>query len=345
MARINDNALGIDPGSRNTAVAIDNTIIYREASAVLITREKTVEVIAAGKEAKSLEGRTPEGCTLSMPISDGAVADAELAALMIVAAVEKATGRRKQLEKSPVAVSMPHGATRVEREALKQCLAATGARHAVIVKAPVAAAIGMNLDVDKAHARLIISIGACRSEVAVLFMGGIAACRSIRTGSEAFTDAIIRYIRRSKQLVITRETSEEIKMDMGRASRPDRPNLQQVTIRGRNSVTGKPGTAQIDEGDVYLAINGCVEDILDAIKDSLINMPVELVNDILESGLFLTGGGVMLAGMADALREATALPVTLSPHPQDDTALGLQAVASDDALVRLLIRNDSAYEV
>ena len=190
---------------------------------------------------------------------------------------------------------------------------------------------------------LVISVGCAVTEISILSMNGVVASRTMKTGSMAFDEAIVRYIRRVKGLVISPSTAEDLKKDIGSAVRPSETN--EVLLRGRHVVTGKPSTESICAMDVYLALNEPIRAIVEAICDALYNVPPELTGDILDSGLYLTGGGALLDGFAERLKTETQLAVNVSASPQDDTVTGAGKCASDDRLARALIAAHSAFEV
>ena len=343
MGVFSSGGIGVDLGSGFTVIHLeDEGVALREPTCALVNRENSSEILALGKEARRLVGRTGEDSIMVAPVQDGGVADPDLAAMLVLSAAEKATEKRKPFEKSRLAITVPDNATRVERAALANASGLAGAKRALIVKSSIAAAVGAGLRIDKPQGLLVISVGYALTEVAILSLNGIVASRTLKTGSSAFDQAIVRYVRRTKGLIIGLSTAEDLKKDIGTAVKPE--NSQSILLRGRNVVTGKPSTESITSLDVYAALNEPILTIVESVCDALYNVPAELTGDILDNGISLTGGGALLDGFADRLKEETQLNVHVSAHPQDDAAIGVGRAASDEKLARSLINAYSAYE-
>lgn len=345
MAVFSSGGIGVDLGSGYTTVYLENEgVKLREPTYALVSSDNASEILAIGKDAQRLIGRTTQDSALVCPIIDGAVADTELAAMMLLSACEKAAERRKPFEKNRLAVTIPHFATRVERAALASSVSLAGSKKALVLKSSVAQAIGSGLRIDRPRGMLIISVGSCLTEISILSMYGVVASRTMKTGSLAFDEAIVRHIRREKGLVIGLSTAEDLKKDIGSAVKPEEDS-EPVLLRGRNVLTGKPSTESITSSDIYRAMNQPIRTITEAICDALYNVPPELTGDILEDGICLTGGGALLDGFKERLKKETQLDVIMSAHPQDDAAIGAGRAASDERLSRHLINAGSAFEV
>ncbi len=344
MGVFSSGGIGVDFGSSNTVVYLeDEGIKLREPTYALLSRENSSDVLALGRDAKRMLGRTSEDAVLVSPVIDGGVADTELAAMTLLAAAEKAAERRRPFDKNRLAITVPHGATRVEKAALATATGLAGAKKALIVKSCVAAAIGAGARFDKPRGTLIISIGGCVTEISILSMYGVVASRTMKTGSMAFDEAIVRYIRREKGLVIGLNTAEDLKIDIGSALPPEN-NAHEVLLRGRSVLTGKPSTESVNAKDIYMAMDEPIRAIVEALCDALYNVPPELTGDILDGGLYLTGGGALLAGFAERMKNETQINVNLSSHPQDDAAIGVGKCACEERLARLLISANAAFE-
>ena len=336
--------IAADLGSENTYIVTDEKApVFRCASAVLIDAKRSSDVYAIGDDAKRMEGRAGEETVLVSHISYGAVADAELAAVLILGAVEKAGARHKPLEKSRLVLTIPEGATRVERAALANAAKLSGAKRVLIVKSPVAAAVQLKRHIDKAEAQLIISIGSSVTEVTVVSAYGTVLNRHMKTGSAAFDDAITEYVRKTHGLVIPRTVSSELKKELGSAIKTDMESLQ--TLSGRDVRTGKPVTARITSADISEAISSPITALINAICDALYHIPADFSSDLLKNGLCLTGGGSEIYALAQRLREETKLDVFQSEFPSFDTVCGAWKIAQDDRLTRAAINAYSAYEV
>lgn len=222
MGLMTGNFLAIDLGSSNTTIFLGGEgVVLREPSAVLALRADPESAIAIGHEAKAMMGRSSGEAVLVSPVMDGAVTDVDMAALLTLALTEKVTGRRKTLEKMQLFMSMSQGLTKVEKDALSQVAKLTGAKTPFLVRAPLAAALGSGLTVDTPRGAMIVTLGGGTTEIAVLSMGGVVAARSMRTGSLSFDEAIVRFVRRRKNVLIGLRTAEDLKCDIGSALMPD----------------------------------------------------------------------------------------------------------------------------
>ncbi|MGX8706283.1 MAG: rod shape-determining protein [bacterium] len=346
MGVFSSGGVGIDLGSANVTICLENEgVVLREPSFVLTLRDDIDEIIAVGREARQMLGRTPKDCTLISPVQDGAVANVELSTAMLRRLSEKALGKRRALEKNRLVVSMSQGATRVERAALEEAVHAAGARRAALIRASVAAALGAGIPIDEPRGFLLVSIGGSTTEVCIMSMNGVVAARTMRTGSLALDEAIVRYIRREKKLIIGQRTAEDLKIDLGNAISSPSLSGEKVALRGRDALSGKPATVDITAEDVHKALLPPLENLVEDIRDAFENIPPELAEDILPNGLYLTGGGAQLEGLSDRLSELLHLNVMVDDDPQDDTALGACLVAANDRLAQKLALSGCLIEV
>ena len=374
MGFFTGEGIAIDLGSANTTIYLENEgIVLREPTSVLTLMEDPAAVLAVGGDAYAMGGRGGQQTLLQFPVMDGAVTDADLAALLMIALAEKATGRRKPMEKAQLLVSMSQGLTKVEREALLQAIRMTGAKRSIAVKTPLAAALGAGLTVDQPRGSMVVVLGGGVTEIAVLSMNAIVAARSMRTGLLSMDEAIVRYMRRKKGIIIGLSTAEDLKCDIGSAALPQQdedlddlleegpgldesnpdgtqdeadapPQGEKALLKGRDVKTGKPTTVTVTTRDIALALREPVRLMLDAIKDALGRMPKELAGDILEAGITLSGGGALLRGLAPLLAERAGLPVSVGEHPHEDVILGLGMLAGDEKLLRGALEAGSAQE-
>ncbi|MCR4621089.1 MAG: rod shape-determining protein [Clostridiales bacterium] len=338
------NLIAADLGSAYTYVMTDEkTPVSRCRSVVLVDAHKSSDVYAVGDDAARMSGRGGQDTLVVSPISYGAVGDSELAAILLLSAVEKCAGHRRSLEKSRLVLTSPDGATRVERAALANAALLAGAKKAVIIKAPVASALCMQRKIDRPQAQLVVSIGASVTEVSVISSYAVTLSRHMKTGSSAFDSAIIDYVRKKYSLLLSREVAGELKEQLGCATEPD--NDASHTLYGRNIITGRPVSANVSARDVYEALMRPLEELVGMISDALYNIPVEYSEDILKNGISLTGGGSELFGLADRLKNDTQLDVYQSGEPRYDAVRGALAAAGDERLLRRLENAYSAYEV
>ena len=337
MGVFSSGGVGIDLGSANVTICLENEgIVLREPSYVLTLREDTDQILAVGRDARQMLGRTPKDVALLSPIERGAVGNIELATALITRLSEKALGKRRALEKNRLVVSMSQGCTRVERAALEDAVRTVGARHSALVRSSVAAAMGAGVPIEEPRGSLLVSIGGSTTDVTIVSMNGVVAARSLRIGSLGMDEAIMRYIRREKGLIIGQRTAEDLKVDLGSAVRSPSLIRQKVTLRGRDAASGKPTTVEITAADVHNAIQPPLEALVESIRDAFENIPAELAEDILPQGVYLSGGGALLEGLSERLGEMLGLRVSIDKNPQDDTALGLCMIASSDRLTQRL---------
>ena len=346
MGVFSSGGVGIDLGSANVTVCLENEgIVLREPSYVLTLRDDTDQVLAVGRDARQMLGRTPKDVILVSPVCDGAVGDIELTTVLIQRLSEKALGKRRALEKNRLVVSVSQGCTRVERSALEEAVRVAGAKRSAMVRSSVAAALGAGLPIEEPKGSLLVSIGGATTEITILSMNGVAAARTLRTGSLSMDEAIMRHIRREKGLIIGQRTAEDLKIDLGTAMRSPTLMRQKVSLRGRDAATGKPATIEITAADVHNALQAPVDNLVENIRDAFENIPAELAEDILPQGLTLTGGGALLEGLSQRLGEMLGLRVSMDENPQDDTALGLCMIASSDRLMQKLEQSGCLMEI
>ncbi len=346
MGVFSTGGVGIDLGSANVTICLENEgIVLREPSYVLTLREDTDQILAVGRDARQMLGRTPKDVTLLSPISGGAVGNIELSTALIQRLSEKALGKRRALEKNRLAVSMSQGCTRVERTALEEAVRTAGAKRSVLVRSSVAAAMGAGVPIEEPRGSLLVCIGGSTTEVTIVSMNGVAAARTLRTGSAVMDEAIMRYIRREKGLIIGQRTAEDLKVDLGTAMRSPSLIRQKVSLRGRDAASGKPATVEITAADVHNALQQPVEALVENIRDAFENIPAELAEDILPQGLYLSGGGALLEGLSERLGETLGLRVIIDDNPQDDTALGLCMIASSDRLMQKFEQSGCLVEI
>lgn len=346
MGVFSSGGVGIDLGSANVTICLENEgVVLREPSYVLTLHDDIEEILATGRDARQMLGRTPKDVTLLSPIMDGAVGNVDLAVTLLQTLAEKALGKRRALEKNRLVVSVPQGCTRVELEALQSTVRAAGARRAALLRSPIAAALGAGVPIDDARGCMMIVIGGSTTEVSVLSMNGIAAARSTRTGSLAIDEAIMRYVRREKGLIIGQRTAEDLKIDLATAREGALVDNEEVTLRGREARTGKPGTVNVTPEDIRKAIQAPMESLMESIRDAFENTPAEMAEDILQRGIFLSGGGALLDGLQERLGEVLGMPVTLGENPQDDVARGCCIAASDDRIAQRLVQSGCMIEL
>ena len=310
---------GIDLGTSNTRVADrKGHIIIREPSVVAVD-VKTGRVLATGDEAKKMIGRTPGSIVPVMPIRSGVIADFDMTADMLHDFMYR-SNKPKIITKTRVIISVPSGVTEVERRAVEDAARAAGAQDVELIEAPMAAALGAGLPVFEASGSMIIDIGGGTCDIAVVSLGGIASCKSLKLGGDTMDEAIVEYMKREHGLLIGERTAEDIKLKIGSASEYEGEAVMEV--KGRSLEKGLPASAEISSSDIRGVLSDSVEKIISAVKETLeVTLP-ELSADIMEKGVYLTGGGSSLKGLKDRIEAAIGIPVIIPEAPSDCVVRG-----------------------
>ncbi len=313
------NDMGIDLGTANTLVHCKNKgIIIREPSVVAVEKE-TNEVLAIGAEAKRMIGRTPGNIVAIRPMKDGVIADYEITQSMLKYFIRSAMSS-KMFVRPRILVGVPSGVTEVEKRAVIDATIEAGAREAYLIEEPMAAAIGAGLPVQDATGSMVVDIGGGTCEVAVISLGGIVVGNSVRTGGDAIDNAIMRYIRKTFNLLIGERTAENIKIEIGTAMKVAAP--QEMDVRGRDLVSGLPKNIVINANDICEAVEEPVSIIVDAVRNTLERTPPELAADIMDRGIVMTGGSSMLRNLDRLILKETAMPVYVSDEALNCVVLG-----------------------
>ncbi len=312
--------LGIDLGTANIVVfARGRGIVLREPSVVAIER-RTKRVLATGREAQAMLGRTPGNIVALRPMHDGVIADYAVTREMLAYLIRKACGRRALFFKPLVVICIPSGATSVEKRAALDACRAAGARHVVAVEEPMAAAIGTGLPIAAPGGNMVVDIGGGTTDIAVISLGGIVVSDSLRIGGNHMDEAIMRHLRRVYNLDVGERTAESVKIQIGSAMELEQE--LEIDVRGRDAVTGLPKTMQVSSIEVREALAESVRRIVEAVKAILELTPPELAADIIERGITLTGGGALLSGMDRVLELETNIPVRVADDPISSVAIG-----------------------
>jgi rod shape-determining protein MreB len=332
------NDIAIDLGTANTLVyARGRGIILNEPSVVAVQknyRGMQNRVLAVGKEAKEMLGRTPGSIVAIRPIKDGVIADFEVTQSMLKYFISKSMGGKKALVRPRIIICVPYGITQVEKRAVKESAQSAGAREVYLIEEPMAAAIGAGLPITEPSGNMVVDIGGGTTGVAVISLGGIVYCKSIKIAGDKFDESIVNYVRRQFNLLIGERTAENIKMSIGNAYPFDEERVME--IKGRDLVAGAPKTIEITSTQVHDALTDSVNEVVDAVKTALEKTPPELASDIVDNGIVLTGGGALLANLDILLRERTGLPVSLAEDPLTCVVLGSGKVLEELDLLKQL---------
>lgn len=316
------NDMAIDLGTANTLVYLKGKgIVINEPSVVAVQRDARggKKILAVGKEAKEMLGRTPGSIVAIRPMKDGVIADFEVTEAMLRYFMEKAHNRRTMV-KPRVIVCVPYGITEVEKRAVKESAESAGARQVYLIEEPMAAAIGAGLPISEPSGNMIVDIGGGTTEVAVISLAGIVFSKSVRVGGDKMDDAIVNYLKRKYNLLIGERTAEQIKICVGTAY-PDEENPT-MHVKGRDLVAGIPKTIEICSEEIREAIAEPVNSIVEAVRVALEKTPPELAADIVDKGIVLAGGGALIKNLDVLLREETGLPVMIADDPLTAVVLG-----------------------
>ena len=315
------NDLAIDLGTANTLVFVKGKgIVLREPSVVAVRKDaRTNKVLAVGKEAKMMLGRTPGNIVAIRPIKDGVIADFEVTEAMLRYFINKVHNRRT-LVHPRIIISVPSGITQVEKRAVKESAESAGAREVYLIEEPMAAAIGAGLPITEPTANMVVDIGGGTTEVAVISLAGVVYAASVRVAGDKMDEAILHYIKRKHNLAIGEHTAELIKTTIGDVM-PTEP-YESMEVKGRDLVSGVPKTLIITSEEVRQAITEQVDAIIEAVKMALELTPPELAADIVDQGIVLTGGGALLRNLDKRLREETGLPIIIAEDPLSSVVLG-----------------------
>jgi len=310
-------AVGIDLGTSNILVYVKGRgIVVREPSVVALSDN---EIVAMGEEARAMLGRTPDAIKAVKPVQDGVIANFSITRKMLRYLLTRVCGRRK-IFKPLVCICIPSGATAVEKRAVVEAALTAGARRAIPVEEPMAAAIGAGLEVTSPNGHLVVDIGGGTTDIAVISLGGIVLSESIRLGGSEMDAMIMRQIKRSYNLVIGERTAEDIKVSVGSAY--PLPNETSISVKGRDVVAGLPKTIEISSEEIREALAEPVATLVERVRSVLERTPPELAADIIERGITLTGGGALLRGLDRLIEAQTDVPVHLAEDPLTCVAVG-----------------------
>ena len=313
--------IGIDLGTTYTLVYLSKRgVVINEPSVVAISNDDN-KVLAVGNEAKDMLGRTPDTIRASRPLKDGVIADYRTTEAMIRYFINKTLGRVR-IFRPEVMVAVPAGISSTERRAVIEATIAAGAKAAYIIKEPVAAAIGANIPISSATGHMIVDIGGGTSEMAVISLGGVVSSTSVRVGGNKLDLAILEYVRKKYGLVIGERTAEDMKIKVGSALFLDNENKLTIEINGRDAVSGLPKTIEVNSNDVTSAISGELEIVLNTAKKILQQTPPELVADIIDKGIVLTGGTALLRNIDQLFSQALGVSVYVADDPMLCVAKG-----------------------
>ena len=328
------NDIAIDLGTATTLIYIKGRgIVSREPSVVAVQRDARGErrVLAVGKDAKEMLGRTPQGIDAIRPMRDGVIADFEITEAMLRYFIAKAQNRRT-LVRPRVIICVPSGITDVEKRAVRESAESTSAREVYLIEEPMAAAIGAGLPITEPAGNMIVDIGGGTTEVAVISLAGMVYSHSLKVGGDRMDQAIVDHLRRKYNLLIGDRTAEAIKIEIGNAW--PRPDTLTMEVKGRDAAAGVPKVVQVNSDEIREALAEPLTEIVKAVRRALEQTPPELSADIVDKGVVLAGGGSLLRDIELLLRDETGLPVLRADDPVSAVVLGAGAALDDDNLLR-----------
>jgi rod shape-determining protein MreB len=322
--------LGIDLGTQFTRVAEGNRIILQEPTmAAIVVQEQ--KMVAWGKEALDMYGRVPETLEVTRPLTNGVIADYEVTAYLLEAVLRMVSGSLR-LFRPKVMITVPYGVTSVESRAVHEATLQAGSREVYLIQQPLAAAIGIDLPIGTPSGNMLICLGAGATQAAVLAMYGIVAAETHRAGGMALDDAIVAYVRRKYGLIIGQLTAEQVKIKIGAAVPQDEE--QSMELQGQDQVTGLPKPVTLTTGEVVEALREPLADVVETARRVLEKTPPELVSDIIDRGLALTGGGALLRGIDKLLTKELGVPAYRVDRPNTCIAEGAAKSLGMFALIR-----------
>jgi rod shape-determining protein MreB len=312
--------IGIDLGTATVLIFIkDKGVVLQEPSVVAMD-QNSGKILAVGSDAKLMIGKVPGNVVAVRPLKDGVIADYTMTEVMLRLLIKKVTHGLERIMRHRVMICVPSGATDVERRAVLEAALEVGAKEAYLIEEPMSAAIGAGLEIAEPGGNLVVDIGGGTTDVAVISLGGIVVSKSMRVGGDKFDEAIMRYTRRQFNLAIGEQTAEDLKVKIGTCF-PVGEELS-MHIRGRDLLQGLPRQITMTSTDVMKAIEDSINSIIGGIREVLELTPPELAADIIERGIVLTGGGALLRGLPELVKQQTEIDTNVAESPMECVVLG-----------------------
>lgn len=332
--------IAIDLGTANSLVYVqDRGIVIQEPSVVAIN-QKTGKVLAIGSEAKKMVGRTPSHIIATRPLVKGVISDFEVTEQMLRYFINKVAKRKFIFSPGPrVIIGIPFGATEVEKKAVRDAVLQAGAREVYLIEEPMAAAIGSRLMVQEAGGNFIVDIGGGTAEVAIISLGGVVTAKSLRIAGDKLNEDIINFAQNEYKLLIGERTAESLKIGIGSAY--PLKDKKEMSLRGRNLVSGLPEEIMVSDAVIRKAMERSIKQIVGEIKAAVEQTPPELLADIMEKGIYLSGGGALLRGLDTLIAKETKIPTSTVEDPLTAVVRGAGMVLENlDELQEVLLEND-----
>lgn len=333
------NDIGIDLGTANTLVYLRGRGIVINEPSVVALNTKTNRVVAVGLEAKNMMGRTPSHIRIVRPLVDGVISDYEVTEEMLSYLINKANDSVKKLFRPRVVIGIPVGITNVEMRAVYDAAKSAGASDVYIVEEPMAAAIGVHMPIHEPVGSMMVDIGGGTTDIAVIALSGVVRAKSLKIAGDKLTEDIIAYMRDEFKMLVGEKTGEHIKITIGSAL-PDE-NGEELSIKGRDLVTGLPREAVITDVDIREAMYGSISQLVDAIREVLETTPPEVLSDIMQKGMTLSGGGALIHNLPQLLEMQLKVPVTVADDPLTAVARGCGVILEDVTLYKDVLIQDT----
>ncbi len=332
------NDIGIDLGTANTLVYLRGRGIVINEPSVVALNTKTNRVVAVGMEAKNMMGRTPSHIRIVRPLVDGVISDYEVTEEMLSYLINKANDTDKKIFRPRVVIGIPVGITNVEMRAVYDAAKSAGAREVYIVEEPMAAAIGVHMPIHEPVGSMMVDIGGGTTDIAVIALGGVVRAKSLKVAGDTLTTNIVSYMRDEFKMLIGEKTGEQVKMTLGSAL-PDEVG-EEMSVKGRDLVTGLPREAIITDVDIREAMYGSITQLVDSIREVLETTPPEVLADIMHKGMTLSGGGALIRNLPKLLEMQLKVPVTVADDPLTAVARGTGVILEDiDTYRDVLVQN------
>jgi rod shape-determining protein MreB len=333
------NDIGIDLGTANTLVYLRGRGIVINEPSVVALNTKTNRVVAVGLEAKNMMGRTPHHIRIVRPLVDGVISDYEVTEEMLSYLINKANDSVKKFFRPRVVIGIPVGITNVEMRAVYDAAKSAGARDVYIVEEPMAAAIGVHMPIHDPVGSMMVDIGGGTTDIAVIALSGVVRAKSLKIAGDKLTEDIIAYMRDEFKMLIGEKTGETIKITIGSAL-PDE-NGEEMSVKGRDLVTGLPREAIITDVDIREAMYGSISQLVDAVREVLETTPPEVLSDIMQKGMTLSGGGALIRNLPQLLEMQLKVPVTVADDPLTAVARGAGIILEDVSLYKDVLIQDT----
>jgi rod shape-determining protein MreB len=331
--------IGIDLGTANTLVYVKGRGIVLSEPTIVAINKKTGQLVAVGNEAKTMLGRTPSHIEVVRPLVEGVISDFEVTEEMLAYLINKVRSDMRQIISPRVLIGVPCGITNVEMRAARDAAKNAGAREVFLIEEPMAAAIGAKLPIHKAAGSMIIDIGGGTANIAVISLGGIVTSKNLRVAGDHLNSAISTYIRDQFKVLVGDKTAEEAKIKLASVERLE--DSKELVVRGRDVVTGLPREVVITDTDIREAISHLVDSIVDSVRGVLEITPPEVLSDLMQRGIHLSGGGALIPGLASLLEEVIQVPVIIVPDPLRAVVRGTGIVLENlDSYAEILIDNE-----